>query len=164
MGIQTYFIRWKKVFDGTGLQLIGLFFKWIGLFIITCYFYILFIPKDFMKWKTKHIKVNGLSILNYDTFNANAIGMLFVFGFWNILNIITLFCLGPVMRSKIDKYLVTKSNIYGYSLTFVGKETDIYAKVILWNLLAFLTFGIYGLYRKIKIMNWIREHAHIKCN
>lgn len=68
------------------------------------------------------------------------------------------------MRSKIDKYLVTKSNIYSYSLTFDGKETDIYAKVILWNLLAFLTFGIYGLFRKIKIMNWIREHAHIKWN
>lgn len=148
-------------FDGTGLQLLGLFFKWIGLLIITGYIYVFFIPKDFMKWKTKHIQVNGLAILNYGTFNANAIGMLFVLGFWNILNIITLFFLGPVIRSKIDKYLVTKSNIYGYSLTFDGKGTDIYAKVILWNLLTFLTFGIYGLFRKIKIMNWTREHIHI---
>lgn len=47
-------------FDGTGLGLAGLWFKWILLCIITLGIYIFWLDISLKKWKTKHTYIENI--------------------------------------------------------------------------------------------------------
>jgi uncharacterized membrane protein YjgN (DUF898 family) len=60
-----------------------------------------------------------------------------------------------------QKWVIEHTEIDGKNLGFNGKGVDLFGKMLLWILLAVVTFGIYCLWIPIKMKQWMVSHTYI---
>ena len=79
------------------------------------------------------------------------------------VNMITLFIAAPLTICWKERYKAKHTVYKGKRLSFDGKAGELFGKYIVWILLTFITFGIYGLFVSIRLEKWKAQHTHVDC-
>lgn len=79
-----------------------------------------------------------------------------------LLSFVSLGWLKPVVYIWKMKTEVENTWINGKKLVFTGNVGDLYKKYIIWLLLTYVTFGIYGLFLSRNLLAYQCEHTHFE--
>lgn len=146
----------RMYFNGTGIQLIGKYILWSFLRIITFGIYGLWMSISMKKWIAKHTHYAGQGD-NNSYFDGGILGLLGT----NILCLLVLVIpfVGPAWSKIIKlKWLTRHTVVDSRRLIFEGSVGGLFVRKLLWNFLTGITFGIFGLFRPVKVMRWETEN------
>lgn len=146
----------RMYFNGTGIQLIGKYILWSFLRIITFGIYGLWMSISMKKWIAKHTHYVGEGD-NNSYFDGGILGLLGT----NILCLLVLMIpfVGPAWSKIIKlKWLTRHTVVDSRRLIFEGSVGGLFVRKLLWNFLTGITFGIFGLFRPVKVMRWETEN------
>ena len=62
----------------------------------------------------------------------------------------------------LENWKVKHTVIEGKRLCFDGSATQLFGNWIKWLLLTVITLGIYGLWVRIKMTQWVTKHTHFE--
>ncbi len=160
----TYIDGRKMVFDGNGMQLWGKYLLWLLLSIITFGIYFVTCAKvNILKWKTKHTHFEGVqqgaeeSAFSGKWYQLAGVNML-----CNFVTLITLSFGQYWAHCYKLRWECKHKTVDGVKLVFDGTAMQYFAKRIVWVLLTIITFGVYGLWLKVKSEKWTVQHTHLQ--
>ena len=160
----TYIDGRKMVFGGNGMQLWGKYLLWLLLSIITFGIYFVTCAKvNILKWKTKHTHFEGVeqgaeeSAFSGKWYQLAGVNML-----CNFVTLITLSFGQYWAHCYKLRWECKHKTVDGVKLVFDGTAMQYFAKRIVWVLLTIITFGVYGLWLKVKSEKWTVQHTHLQ--
>lgn len=153
MAEHTVYSGKQTVFDGTGTQLFGNYFKWWILSVITLGIYgALCLPLNMNRWVAKHTHFKGESGESY--FDGH-IWQLFGVNF--VCSLVTFLTLGIGSfwaHCYRERWYCSHTFIDGANLRFEGTGMAYFLQRIKWLLLTLVTFGIYGFWLAVRSQQW----------
>ncbi len=81
-----------------------------------------------------------------------------IFMIW--MSIVTLGIAYPWLKCHYESFLASNTYVCGRRRTFDGTGWELAKKYLLWLLLSYVTFGIYGLWLSNNVRKWVTEHTH----
>lgn len=157
----TFYDGKQLAFNGTGLQLFGIYIKVVLLSWITLgIYYWLCGSVVMMKWYTKHTQFVGETAeSNFDGtwYELFAVNFLTTF-----ITIITLGLGSFWAHCFMCRWECKHQTISTHKLTFDGTAWQYFGTCIKWILLTIITLGIYSFWRVVKEMNWTCKHIHLQ--
>ena len=148
-------------FDGKVSQLLGKWVCWLLLCIPTALIFALFIPKKLLQWKASHLHLAGELPFLGGTWHGNGIALVLVkFGCF-LFSLITLWLLKPLAICWKNRFIQKRLIIDGRKMWFNGDGVEIIGRWIVWSLLTLITFGIYALFRNLRVLRWVNKHTRI---
>lgn len=150
-------------FEGTGGDLFVNMFKWAFFTIITLGIYILFIPIRKTKWVVSNIHFEDEDFVRDESFfDGKTIQLIGINLLCILLNFISFSLLRAFTFCFKTKWIIKHTVINRKKLAFTGKAIALFGKYMLWGFLTVITFGIFGLWVPIKMLNWQNKNTHIK--
>lgn len=156
----------RQKFNGTGLQLFGLWIKWVVLTLITCGIYSLFAYVDYQKWVTRHISYEDIPHADntpfpFSFFDGNTAEFI---GYSILHYLITTFTFGlgspwglTMLHKWRSKSTVVESERYFYDGTGIG----LFGTYLLVVFLSLITCGLYIPWGVCRIHRYVVNHTHI---
>ncbi|WP_241497072.1 DUF898 domain-containing protein [Streptobacillus notomytis] len=95
-------------------------------------------------------------------FDGGILGYYGIIILCGLLSFCTLFIGLPWAIVIYQKWETKHTIIDGKRLIFDGTGIQLFGNYIKWWFLSLITFGIYGLWVKIKILQWIAKHTHFE--
>lgn len=152
-------------FEGTGGDLFVNELIWFLLTCITFGIYGWWVPAKKANWVISNLHFEDEEYIEENSyFEDKSIKLFWLNIVWKFLNIISFGLLIPFTMSMKLKYLNKKTVINNKKLIFDGHGISLLGYYILWGILTFITFGIYGLWVPVKMLKWQVEYTHIKEN
>lgn len=149
-------------FDGKASSLVGKWICWILLIIPTIGIYALFIPKKLLQWKASHTHIEGEMSFLGGTWDGSAILLILNKIGCSLFSAITLGTLKPIAICWRKRFIQNRLMIDGRPMSFDGNGAEILGKWVVWNILTYITLGIYALFRNARLLKWVNKHTHIE--
>lgn len=143
----------RLTFDGTATGLFGNWIKWFLLSIVTLGIYSFWVGIKLKKWRIAHTHTeSGDQVESYfDGGLAQLVGYILLGSF--ITGITLGICL-PWSYTMLYNWEAKHTVINGKRLQFKGTAVGLFGNWIKWFLLSVITFGIYGFWLDIKLIQW----------
>lgn len=150
-------------FEGNGADLFINRFKWIFFTIITLGIYGWWVPAKKTNWVISNLHFEDEEFKEEESFfEEKGIKLFFLNLLCKFLNIISVGLLIPFTFCLKMRYINHHTVINRKKLIFTGAGFNLLGKYIIWILLTFVTFGIYGWWIQINILKWQTSQIHIK--
>lgn len=148
-------------FDGRGGQLVGNYWWWSFLTVITIGIYGFWVPKKIQQWLTKHTYIEGAH--RDKTEFVGGVGKHVGISITNgLLDLITLSFYAAWGHCRVLRWQIDNKIIEGHRMRFDGTGGELLGKWALYGLLNIITLGIYSVFSYVKMQQWITENIHFE--
>lgn len=103
-----------------------------------------------------------VTLTGKSSFSGTAGGL---FGWSILIFLVIIFTLGlgtPWAICRMEKWRADHTTLDGLHVVFDGRARDIFWRYIGWEILTFLTLGIFAFWMSVKLQSWITENTYLE--